>query len=132
MAKKNKNWGEIDTWGPERLMARIKVLSHEIEGVYAANITANVDTSEKLAEKADEMVYILLMLFNSAKENKNWTEVSAIDLFTGIFFPCSGYVWAAVLSRFCESKSLVEMFKNSGMEERTEIKPKLFSRGFIG
>jgi hypothetical protein len=132
MAKKNKNWGEIDTWGPERLMARVRTLSHEIEGVYAADIAAHVDNSEKLAEKADEMVYILLMLFKSAKEHKNWTETSPIDLFTGIFFPCSGYVWAAVLSRFCESKSLVERFKSSEKSERDKIKPKLVSRGFIG
>lgn len=132
MAKSKQEWEEIDSWSHERLLARIKVLSREIEGVYAADIAATVESSQRLSDKADEMVYILLMLLKSVIKQKKWSGISPIDLFCGVYQECTGYVWAAVHSRFCESKQLVETFKKAGKDEKEFIKPKLVSRGFIG
>jgi hypothetical protein len=54
-----------------------------------------------------------------------------MQLFSGVYQQCTGYVWAPVHARFCEAQKLVEQFKNADKEERSLLRPKLKARGFI-
>lgn len=131
MAKTRQEWNDISDWTSDKMLSRVKFLRAQIENIYAADIDASPNENERLGDHCDEAVYILLSILKKVIREKQWKDVTPIQLFEGVYCEMAGWAWSAVLQRFLDTKDLVSQYKSDDSMTREMLKPKLVSRGLI-
>jgi len=134
MPKTRQEWKELDALSPKELTPRLGGLCRSIEQVRAKDVDVCSETCEELAGYTDECVYILLSLLKAVIKEEEWNDVTPMSLFTGVYSGLLyewGWVWAAVLLRFLDTKKLVSDYREGSSSTRHFVRPKLVSRGFI-
>jgi hypothetical protein len=130
MAKTRREWNEISEWPSSKLIARAGVLRSQIETLCDSE-EAILNTSGRLSDLCDEVVYIFLCILRMVVREKKWKDITPLELFEFAYSGLTGVAWEASLSRFLDTKQLVEKYKSSPQKIRNLIKPKLISRGII-
>lgn len=131
MAKTRQEWNDLSDWASDKMVSRMKTLRKQIESIYAEDIDASSSTNENLSDCCDEAVYILLSILKIVIREKQWHNVTPIQLFEGVYCETSGWAWGIISQRFRDSKDLVSKYESNDPTTQSMIKPKLVARGFI-
>jgi len=131
MGKTRQEWNDLSEWTSDRMLSRVKFLRGKVEGIYAANIDSSPNENDALGDYCDEAVYILLSILKKVIKEKQWKDVTPLELFEGVYCEMSGWAWSAVLQRFVDTKDLVKQYQSNDSGTRSMVKQKLVSRGLI-